>query len=87
MVDEIDCFGFRGTVGTLGVWGSAGLRVNLEGRLLTGVFLDENQAPLPGYHVWVDRAYAVDPLPDSPLLHVTSRPEPPEPETDRKEAA
>ncbi len=64
--DEIYCLAFDTLAQRLHLWGEPGLQVNLEGWLLSAVFLDEQERPYPGCRVAVDAAYWLDPKETAP---------------------
>jgi hypothetical protein len=76
-MDEIHCLAFDTLAQRLHLWGEPGLWVNLEGWLLSAVFLDDKERPYPGCRVAVDAAYWLDPkesahegvLEETPLTH------------------
>jgi hypothetical protein len=65
-MDEIDCLAFDMLAQRLHLWGEAGLLVNLEGWLLSAVFLDGQGRERPGCRVVVDAAYWLDPSQTAP---------------------
>jgi hypothetical protein len=87
VADELGCFAFRELARELETWGDPGRRINLEGRLVTGIFLDGDGNPLRGCHVLMESAYFLDPLPHETVVSAASAGDDPAvPTRDRKAA-